>query len=164
MDRRAAALFGGIVAVGLGPAVWLGGTLFRVDPAPRKPVPVMTELPTVAPTETTSGSSVDPLPTEPTGPYRDGPDWYLPGEPTIGPGPVDPLPEPSESAAPPSGSPSPGETPTPPPATLDPSAEPPVNPWPVDSWPAMPWPDDPWSDEPGPGGPGPGRPGRPGPG
>ncbi|GAB2941358.1 hypothetical protein GCM10027280_32330 [Micromonospora polyrhachis] len=150
MDRQAAALFGGIVAVGLGPAVWLGGTLFRVDPAPRNPVPVMTELPTVAPTEsrTTPGATPDPLPTEPTGPYRGGPDWYPSGGPTFVPDPVDPLPEPSESAAP-SGSPSPGETP--PPATPDPGTEPPSRPWP-----AVPWPADPWSDHPGPDRPGPG--------
>jgi hypothetical protein len=64
MDRQVAALFGGIVAVGLGPAVWLGGTLFRPDPIPIGPVPGVTERVSELPVAVTSPESTpDPLPT-----------------------------------------------------------------------------------------------------
>src|SRR3954470_1127324 len=42
MDRGPAALFGAIVAVGLGPAMWLGVRLGAVDFAPVRP-PVVSE-------------------------------------------------------------------------------------------------------------------------
>ena len=68
MDRRVAALFGGIVAVGLGPAVWLGGTLLRPEPVPAAPTP--TGSAEVSPSPTDSASPGLPTPdqsaTQPT--------------------------------------------------------------------------------------------------
>ena len=60
VDRRIAALFFGIVAIGLGPAVWFGGTVLRTEPAPRAPIPVVTESASPAPAQTLS--TPDPSP------------------------------------------------------------------------------------------------------
>jgi len=49
MKRQAAAVFAAIVAVGIGPAIWLGSNLFRDDPASVTPVPASTQA-TIEPT------------------------------------------------------------------------------------------------------------------
>jgi hypothetical protein len=124
MDRQAVALFGGIVAVGLGPAIWLGGTLFRTDPGP-PPVPTVTwQQVTASPgADDFPESSPDPLPTVPTdffgGDVQPGPARLTPS-PTVSPGGVPATPSPTgpagstpdpstppDSPAPPSGTPSP---------------------------------------------------------
>jgi hypothetical protein len=108
MDRRVAALFGGIVAVGLGPAVWLGGTLFRSDPPPAPPADVsrVTGSPTAdspfgpayEPLPTVAGSDDDELhPQPPSLPLGDG----SPAEPSTTPSPVEPqVPSPDPSGSP----------------------------------------------------------------
>lgn len=120
MDRQAMALFGGIVAVGLGPAIWLGGTLVRTDPAP--PVPTVTwQQVTASPgADNSTGPSPDPLPTLPadfSGIDVDPDPAGLTPTPSGSPGGVAPTPSPTgstpdptpppDSPAPPSGTPSP---------------------------------------------------------
>ncbi|SDZ40035.1 hypothetical protein SAMN05444365_11340 [Micromonospora pattaloongensis] len=65
MNKQAGALFAAIVAVGLGPAVWLGGTLLRGDPVPAAPVPVSTPEITESPSPSPSEPEPEPEP-EPT--------------------------------------------------------------------------------------------------
>ena len=152
MDRQVAALFGGIVAVGLGPAVWLGGTLFRVEPDYGRPVPMVTQLPTESPT-TRQEQTSDPLPTVPAGPVRGGPGLYPTETPLLDDpghsstpaptGPVSPTPEPTSPAP---ESPSPSTSPSP----RDPASEHPR--------PGRPRPGRPGPERPGPGHPGPGQP------
>src|SRR4051812_41423422 len=43
MERRPMALFGAIVAVGLGPALWLGAQLGTIEIAPTRPAAVVGE-------------------------------------------------------------------------------------------------------------------------
>ncbi|MEV4756389.1 hypothetical protein AB0J86_14915 [Micromonospora sp. NPDC049559] len=109
MDRQAAALFGGIVAVGLGPAVWLGGTLARSD-RPPTPVPHVTwqvpaspsadgagrQLPEPPPALVggVSGEGAGPVPTG-TGAertHRPSPSVSPSGMPTTGPTTAPPSP------------------------------------------------------------------------
>jgi hypothetical protein len=123
MDRQAVALFGGIVAVGLGPAVWLGGTLLRPDPAP-PPVPTVIWQPLTA-SPTTDGSadpSPDALPTVPADFAHGGADADPAGltpTPTASPGGPSPIPTPTGPAG---STPDPGAPPdSPPPPTGTPS-------------------------------------------
>ena len=128
MDRRAAALFGGIVAVGLGPAVWLGGTLLRSEPAPA-PGPTSGSRPA---TSAPGDGSPDPLGgTVPTMPAD-----FSGGGPTAVPPPVSTgAGEPSPVSPPPSAVPSsttpavsvPLDTPA---ATTDAPSEAPFSPLP----------------------------------
>src|SRR5690242_8939583 len=60
MDRGPAALFGAIVAVGLGPAMWLGVRLGAVDTAPARP-PVVGEH-TAGPEQLVGGSGAGDSP------------------------------------------------------------------------------------------------------
>jgi hypothetical protein len=60
MDRGPAALFGAIVAVGLGPAMWLGVRLGTVDTAPARP-PVVGEH-TAGPEQLVGGSGAGDSP------------------------------------------------------------------------------------------------------
>jgi hypothetical protein len=84
MDRQIAALFGGIVAVGLGPAVWLGGTLFRSEPAPLPPLPAMTGQRTA---EVSPHWTSDPPASEPAGSSGGGAEPDLPAGPKPAPTP-----------------------------------------------------------------------------
>ncbi|MFI6762523.1 hypothetical protein ACIBF5_25655 [Micromonospora sp. NPDC050417] len=128
MDRRVAALFGAIIAVGLGPAVWLGGTLLRTEPAPPGPTPSGSAEPTPTPTPTADPPTPDPsvtgslLPPEPN---------RFPGRNDPGVRPLTPTPTGSRPAS--AGSPSPSTSPPAPPATPPPSpttAPPPLSPSP----------------------------------
>jgi hypothetical protein len=68
MDRGPAALFGAIVAVGLGPAMWLGVRLGAVDVAPVRPPAVVGEH-TAGPEQLVGGAGAgdSPLGDESTG-------------------------------------------------------------------------------------------------
>jgi hypothetical protein len=59
MNRQAMVVFAAIVAVGIGPALWVGSTLFRDEGRSGTPVPVGT-LATVAPTPTATASVTEP--------------------------------------------------------------------------------------------------------
>src|SRR6185312_13412968 len=67
MDRGPAALFGAIVAVGLGPAMWLGVRLGAVDVAPPRAPAVVGEH-TAGPEQLVGGSGAgdSPLGEDPT--------------------------------------------------------------------------------------------------
>jgi hypothetical protein len=88
MDRRVAVFFCGIVAVGLGPAIWLGSTLFRAPAVSTPPVVSVTSeatgTPTGSPDPTTSytGGPLDP-PADGGG-WPTGPDGIHPSMPGVG--------------------------------------------------------------------------------
>ncbi|MEV0895803.1 hypothetical protein [Actinoplanes sp. NPDC049802] len=73
MERGPLALFGAIVAVGLGPALWLGAQLGAVDLAPgQRPAPVNEQFPGVDMDFGGSGAgdpAVDPMSTHPLTPH-----------------------------------------------------------------------------------------------
>jgi hypothetical protein len=68
MDRGPAALFGAIVAVGLGPAMWLGVRLGTVETAPVRPLPAVVGEHNSGPEQLLGGTGAgdSPLADEPT--------------------------------------------------------------------------------------------------
>jgi hypothetical protein len=126
MDRRVAALFGGIVAVGLGPAVWLGGTLLRPAPVPAAPTPGGIAEVSSSPTVSPGQPAPDPSATLSTFAPPD-PGGRFPGRPPAGTtAPAAPVPTSSTPVATssPSQSTSPPAQPTPTPETWSPSPDP----------------------------------------
>ncbi|XVU26782.1 hypothetical protein ACQPZJ_06940 [Actinoplanes sp. CA-054009] len=137
MERGPLALFGAIIAVGLGPALWMGVQLGSMPTRPGQPPAVITDQQKVtndqlvggtgAGEETSDGSPVDTAPQGNVLPLNTSPT----AEPTPTAATTTP-PEPSPTITTPSESPSPAPTTTPPvefttPAETEPTATPPTD-------------------------------------
>ncbi|MBO3739765.1 hypothetical protein [Actinoplanes flavus] len=133
MERGPLALFGAIVSVGLGPALWLGAQLGAVNLAPsQRPAPVNEQFPGVDMDFGGAGAgdpAVDPMSTFPFTPYH-RPTSTAPAKPrhaaTASPTTLEPV-QPSPPPASPSSSPpaSPSTSPSaPPPSTAPVSPSP----------------------------------------
>lgn len=140
MERGPMALFGAIVAVGLGPAMWLGAQFGAMGVAPSRPPAVSSELqPNQSPTQQKGGEAgsapEDPsvgLDTRPRANYRPLHSTPSPSPSTSrsaeSPDPDDSTTEPTKATT----SPSPSTTPSTPPteSTSDPTHPPTVPPSP----------------------------------
>ncbi|MDG4832577.1 hypothetical protein O7627_25175 [Solwaraspora sp. WMMD1047] len=140
VDRRIAALFFGIVAIGLGPAVWLGGTMLRTEPAPRQPAPSVissvSPVPTgqAAPTPGELAPTADPAAGADGGAVDGGAAGELPDDPVIVPSnPPRPPPPVLPPRQPPPTRPAVTPTPTPPASPTGEPTEPPTEQSPADS-------------------------------
>jgi hypothetical protein len=129
MDRRVAALFGGIVAVGLGPAVWLGGTLLRPAPVPAAPTPGGTAEVSSSPTDSVSPGQSTPDPSATLSTFAPpDPGGRFPGRTPAGTtapaGPVSISSTPVATSSPGQSTSPPPAQPTPTPETWSPSPDP----------------------------------------
>lgn len=126
MDRQVAAVFGGIVVVGLGPAIWVGTLLFRPGPLPPAPQVAVTTVVSAgttmdldaSPSASPTASLSSILPGDGLGDV--GVVVGLTGQPSLPPGTGLPTaPTPSTATTAPSPTPSPGTpTPTPQPSPV----------------------------------------------
>jgi hypothetical protein len=119
MERGPMALFGAIVAVGLGPAMWLGAQFGAMGTVPSRPPAVSSELqPNQSPTQQYGGEA---------GSAPEDPSVVLDTKPRANYRPLHSTPSPSRSATSPAESPDPDDSPTEPTEATtspSPSAEP----------------------------------------